>query len=59
MPVILGADDEALWVDRDAGTMDMLHLLRPFDPERMQAYPVSARVGSVKNDDATLLEPIA
>jgi putative SOS response-associated peptidase YedK len=57
MPVILGADDEAWWPDRDAGAPDVLHLLRPFDQARIEAYPVSARVGSPNNDDASLLEP--
>jgi putative SOS response-associated peptidase YedK len=57
MPVILDAADEALWLDRTATTFDVMYLLRPFDPTGMEAYPVSARVGSVRNDDPALLEP--
>jgi putative SOS response-associated peptidase YedK len=30
-------------------------LLRPFPAEKMLSWPVSARVGNVRNDDAQLL----
>jgi putative SOS response-associated peptidase YedK len=34
-------------------------MLRPFPSQLMQAYPVSKRVNSPKNDDAALIEPAA
>jgi putative SOS response-associated peptidase YedK len=34
-------------------------LLAPYPAEEMVAWPVSPRVGSVKNNDASLIEPIA
>jgi putative SOS response-associated peptidase YedK len=34
-------------------------LLAPFPSEEMTCWPVSARVGNVKNNDASLIEPIA
>jgi putative SOS response-associated peptidase YedK len=44
---------------RGAGGADELQaLLRPYPDERMRAYPVSAKVNSVKNDDAGLIEPM-
>ena len=33
-------------------------LLAPYPSERMTCWPVSARVGNVKNNDASLLEPL-
>ena len=34
-------------------------LLAPYPAEGMIAWPVSARVGNVRNNDASLIEPIA
>jgi putative SOS response-associated peptidase YedK len=34
-------------------------LLEPYPSEGMVAWQVSARVGSVKNNDPSLIEPIA
>jgi putative SOS response-associated peptidase YedK len=33
-------------------------MLKPYSADTMEAYPVSSRVGSVKNTDAALLEPL-
>jgi putative SOS response-associated peptidase YedK len=33
-------------------------LLAPYSSDEMMCWPVSARVGSVKNNDPTLIEPI-
>ena len=54
MPVILEPDDYDRWL-KDP---DPRELLKPCDNERVIAYPVSARVGAPKNNDATLVEPI-
>jgi putative SOS response-associated peptidase YedK len=32
--------------------------LKPYPATAMEAYPVSTRVGNVKNTDATLFEPL-
>ena len=37
-------------------TQPPVDLLRPFPAEKMQAWPVSDRVGNVRNNDAQLLE---
>ena len=34
-------------------------MLKPFPAHAMEAYPVGARVGTVKHDDAGLVEPMA
>jgi putative SOS response-associated peptidase YedK len=34
-------------------------LLAPYPAEGMTCWPVSARVGNVKNNDPSLIEPIA
>lgn len=33
-------------------------LLAPYPPDEMICWPVSPRVGSVKNNDPSLIEPI-
>ncbi|MGE7271698.1 SOS response-associated peptidase [Brevibacillus panacihumi] len=51
MPVILNQEDEPFWLDRERYDAALLQsLLVPFDSARMRAYPVSAMVGSPKND---------
>ncbi|PWW06250.1 putative SOS response-associated peptidase YedK [Paenibacillus cellulosilyticus] len=59
MPVLLRPEDEPLWLDRKVSDPARLqHLFQPFDESLMDAYPVSASVGSVRNDFAELIEPI-
>jgi putative SOS response-associated peptidase YedK len=61
MPVILEPKDYGRWLGRgELGDPDRppVDLLRPFPAERMKAWPVSSRVGNVRNDDAQLLEPV-
>lgn len=61
MPVILrGPEDEAIWLDRDTFDAELLQsLLVPYDGEQMRAYPVSAMVGSSKNDVPECIEEIS
>ncbi|MDT3415155.1 MULTISPECIES: SOS response-associated peptidase [Brevibacillus] len=60
MPVILRPEDEDLWLDREKYDPDLLQsLLVPFDPGQMRAYPVSAIVGSPKNDFPACIEEVA
>ncbi|SED15197.1 SOS response-associated peptidase [Paenibacillus sp. GP183] len=59
MPVILKKDDEALWLD--PGTTDpefVRHLLAPYPPEEMKAYPVSKAVGNVRNNGFELIKQL-
>lgn len=57
MPVIIGQEDWAAWLGEDPHS-DPAALLKPFPPERMIMWPVSKRVGNVKNEDAALVEPL-
>jgi putative SOS response-associated peptidase YedK len=55
MPVILGQEAEDLWLDPTAPLFLLMSLMAPFEPNKMVAAPVSQRVNSVRNDDASLL----
>jgi putative SOS response-associated peptidase YedK len=57
MPAILGSREaERDWLDGSIGALPAQSLLTPYPVEAMTAYPVSARVGNVRNDDAQLIE---
>ena len=53
-PVILEAETWQTWLAPDASPRDLTALLHA--DQRLEMYPVKSNVGSVKNDDATLLE---
>ena len=56
MPVILGEYDHDRWLDLDAEPADVL---KPCPADWLEAYPVDKRVGNVRNNDASLIEPVA
>jgi putative SOS response-associated peptidase YedK len=57
MPVILDPDEWDAWLTaNDAAILQAM--LRPFPAQLMTAYPVSKRVGNVRNDDPSLIEPM-
>ena len=57
MPVILPREAWPKWLGEQSAHWDeLLALLKPYPAERMRAYPISTRVNSVKNDDASLLD---
>jgi putative SOS response-associated peptidase YedK len=58
MPMILSIEDERKWLDPKQSGDDLKALLQPFPTERMRAYPVNKDVGSVKNQNAELIEEI-
>ena len=55
MPVILEPETEREWLNPAADLADLLPLLTPFAGEKMQVYPVSTRLNSPSNDDASLI----
>ena len=59
MPVILPRELEARWLDPtlNGDTEALLALLAPVAPAELVTRPVSRRVNSVKNDDASVLVP--
>jgi putative SOS response-associated peptidase YedK len=58
MPVILPPDTWSTWLGEEPAEVDQLKsLLVPYAGE-MVAWPVSQRVGNVKNNDASLIERV-
>ncbi len=57
MPVILKPSDYDRWLEPGDPAQPPVDLMRPFPAEKMHAWPVSDRVGNVRNDDPQLLEP--
>ena len=55
MPVILEAKNYARWMEPASPERLPVDLLRPFDADLMTAWPVSERVGNVRNNDPDLL----
>jgi putative SOS response-associated peptidase YedK len=59
MPVILPPETWSMWLGEEPAAPDQLKsLLVPYAGE-MIAWPVSQRIGNVKNNDRSLIEPIA
>ena len=60
MPVILDPADWPLWLgEMPAEPARLQALLRPCPPETLALWPVSPRVGNVRNNDPALIEPVA
>ena len=58
MPVILPPDRYGPWLDRATAAQDLAALLTPPPDLALRCYRVDKRVGNVRNDDASLLEPV-
>ena len=59
MPVILKPEAWPIWLgDEPADLAELKALLAPYPSEDMICWPVSPRVGNVRNNDASLIEPI-
>ena len=60
VPVVLKPDVWPLWLgEQPAGMPRLKSLLAPYPADEMICWPVSPRVGNVKNNDPSLIEPIA
>jgi putative SOS response-associated peptidase YedK len=59
MPVVLGHEVWPEWLGEEPAHPSRLKaLLSPFPAEEMVAWPVNPRVGNVKNNDPSLIEPV-
>jgi len=59
MPVILRKLDYAQWIDPAPRTpASLLHLLKPYPADEMNAHPVSTSVNSPKNDRPECVTPL-
>ncbi|MFC6724115.1 SOS response-associated peptidase family protein, partial [Halobium palmae] len=56
MAVVLAPDEESTWLRGDAD--DAYSLLDPYPDDGLRAYPVSTRVNSPGNDDASLVDRV-
>jgi len=60
MPVVLKPETWPVWLGEERADEPQLRaLLAPYPSDEMICWPVSARVGNVKNNDASLIEPLA
>jgi putative SOS response-associated peptidase YedK len=60
MPVILKPDAWPVWLGEEPADEPQLKaLLAPYPADEMICWPVSARVGNVRNNDSSLIEPVA
>jgi putative SOS response-associated peptidase YedK len=60
MPVVLKPGAWPVWLGEEpADASELKTLLAPIPSEEMTCWPVTARVGNVKNNDPSLIEPIA
>jgi putative SOS response-associated peptidase YedK len=60
MPVVLKPEAWPAWLGEEPADLPHLKaLLAPYPSEDMVCWPVSARVGNVKNNDPSLIEPIS
>lgn len=60
MPVVLKPADWPIWLgETPANVQHLKARLAPYAGDDMICWPVSARVGNVKNNDPSLIEPIA
>ena len=59
MPLMLDRDRYAAWLDpHRSSKQDLLDLLEPAAPGRLEAFPVSTMVSNVRNNGPELVEPI-
>ena len=58
MPVILHPSIFDAWLDPKTAPAAAQALLRPYDPDAMEAFPVSARVNSPRHDDPDCIAPL-
>ena len=60
MPAILAPEAWPEWLGEEpAHELQLKSLLAPYPSEAMICWPVSARVGNVRNNDSSLIEPVA
>ena len=59
MPVILTPETEVLWLDEHEKDKKMLmEVLKPYDAQEMQAYPITDLINSPANNSAELLNSL-
>ncbi len=59
MPAMLSKEMEKLWLDPALAKDDVLQMLVPYDDGQMDAYPVSKKVGNVRERGEELIDKIS
>jgi putative SOS response-associated peptidase YedK len=60
MPAILAPEAWPAWLGEEPADEPQLKApLAPYPADDMICWPVSARVGNVRNNDSSLIEPLA
>jgi putative SOS response-associated peptidase YedK len=60
MPIVLDPEAWPVWLgEAPADASRLKALLVPYPSEKMAIWPVSKRVGNVKNNDPSLIEPVS
>jgi putative SOS response-associated peptidase YedK len=60
MPVIIPEEKFGLWLDPEVHDKELLlPLLKPYDSEELEMYPVTAKVNSAKYDNPENIMPVA
>lgn len=57
MPVILPKDKEQAWL-KDIKVDEALTLLKPYDPDQMQAYEISTMINNPKNETEEVIKAV-
>ena len=58
MPVMLHPNEKSIWLEQNSSTKDLKDLINRDHGSKIQFHPVSSRVNSPQNNDASLLEPV-
>lgn len=58
MPVIVDPVDHERWLAEATPADELKALLKPFPADRLHAYKIDRKVGNVRNDDPSVIEPI-
>lgn len=58
MPVILNESDMDAWLDGGTNMDDLIHLMAPYDAEKMEMHRVSDTVNNPRNDRKEILNPL-
>ncbi len=58
MPVILPADAEKAWLDRETAIPALKSLLKPYPAVAMESYAISSLVNNPRHDNPEVLRPV-
>jgi putative SOS response-associated peptidase YedK len=58
MPAILSAEEAQQWIDKRTSFEEAMQLLKPYAPEKMEAFEVSKDVNKAGNNFPEILEPV-